>query len=197
MHPSFLWIIFLTIVAFVPRSGFVQEPAHGVWTDVPDPAPAPNAMWVDERGAPHVLQNLRGHVVLLNIWATWCRPCLAEMPTFDKLQRRYGDAGLKVIPVALDDAGFARMALFYRQARLRHLPLYADPTGHMLGQLATKRIPTTYVINREGHLVALLEGAEDWFSAPIRQRIEALLREGTPSERYTAPTPQMILDVTP
>jgi thiol-disulfide isomerase/thioredoxin len=186
MRPLIFIFVFLGVA--------VTGHAEPFWRWQTPPAPAPDVMWQDETGQASVLSALKGKVVLLNVWATFCTPCLKEMPSLDKLQYRYKQAGLMVIPVALDPAGFPKMRSFYRRARIRHLPLLADPTGQMLGAFATKALPTTYIIDRSGRWVATLEGAEDWFAEKPQQLIENLLREQPP----TPPAPthdQLILDV--
>jgi thiol-disulfide isomerase/thioredoxin len=185
----------LLIFIFVFLSVAVTAHVEPFWRWQTPPILAPDVMWQDETGQSSVLSNLRGNVVLVNVWATFCPPCLKEMPSLDKLQRRYKQAGLVVLPVALDSAGFPKMRSFYRQLRIRHLPLLADPTGKLLGAFATEALPTTYVIDREGRWVATLEGAEDWFADKPQQLIEDLLRA-----RPTAAPPegnhqQLILDI--
>ncbi|MDD9919995.1 MAG: TlpA disulfide reductase family protein [Alphaproteobacteria bacterium] len=201
----FCQVFLVLTVVFAPLySGLSHAQAsHPLtqWQMSPAPQMAPEAMWIGPDGVPHQLSEYRGNVVLLNVWATWCQPCLAEMPTLDKLQRRYEQAGLRIIPVALDSSGFAKMDLFYRQARIRHLPLAADPSGRLLGPLVadSKSIPTTYVIDRQGKLIGSVVGAEDWFSDNVKKLVEMLLRQEvlTPQEQQTMEQAPLILDVRP
>ena len=188
---------FVLIVVFAPRLAAAQ--AQTAWQMAATPKPAPQAMWLDRNATPHQLTDLRGNVVVLNIWATWCQPCLAEMPTLDKLQRRYQKAGLHVVPVALDASGFERMDLFFRQAGIHHLPLLADPTGRLLGNYVQDSLPVTYIIDRQGLLLGTVTGAEDWFSDPVRHLLEQLLRNddtAPPAETAQEEAP-LILDVQP
>ena len=118
------------------------------------------------------LTRFRGKVVLLNFWATWCAPCVYEMPSLDRLageQRR----GLAIIPVAIDTGPVENVVAFYDRHGLRHLAIYIDPkqqTGYRHADnpndaaFALYGLPITYVIDHDGYVMGYITGAVDWQS---------------------------------
>ena len=102
--------------------------------------------FVDGTGRDLTLENFRGRVVLLNIWATWCVPCREEMPTLDALQSRLGGDDFHVLPLSIDRAGLKVVRRFYDEIGIQHLDMYlADSTRAMLafgalGQAADHRL---------------------------------------------------------
>lgn len=135
--------------------------------------PAPGFVRNDLAGRPVRLSALRGHVVLLNFWATWCGPCLSETPRFISLQRRYGRAGLAVIGVSMDDDA-APVRAFQRRLGVPYPLIMGDEKlgllyGGVLG------LPTTYLIDRKGIIRARLEGEADpdELETSIRKLLEA------------------------
>src|SRR5215468_4013384 len=85
------------------------------------PLPAPGDPFKDSSGKELHLADFRGKLVLLNIWATWCAPCRAEMPSLDRLQAKLGDEGLLVLPLSLDRGGGPVVAVYYGQHDITHL----------------------------------------------------------------------------
>ena len=142
-----------------------------------EPLPAPPVKWYDERGNLITIGQYHGKVVLLNVWATWCAPCVHEMPSLDKLQKRYKDAGLEVVAVASQQT-VTDVRRFFLKKRIRNLDIYVDPTQSVGKGYKLRTMPTTYLIGRKGEVVALLDGAEDWFSKEAQKAIEDELRFG-------------------
>lgn len=168
-----------------------DEPINIKFT--PQPIAAPGNMWIRGDGNPVTLENYRGKWVVLNLWATWCMPCVAEMPTLDKLHRRYSKAGLEVIAINVNGShGGGRIGLedirsFYRRAGVRYLPVHIDPQDSILPSFAAKRLPTTYLINPDGMIFGVVDGAEDWFSPSMQQLAERMIK--------TKPQPTVDADV--
>jgi thiol-disulfide isomerase/thioredoxin len=142
-----------------------------------EPLPVPPVQWYDENGRVMTMEKYRGKVVLLNVWATWCAPCVHEMPSLDKLQRRYKKAGLEVVAVASQQTP-AEINQFFIKHRIRHLDIYVDPTQSVGKGYKTRTLPTSYLISRKGEVVAMLDGAEDWFSSAAQHEIEKELKFG-------------------
>jgi thiol-disulfide isomerase/thioredoxin len=142
-----------------------------------EPLPAPPVQWYDAKGNVITMEKFRGKVVLLNVWATWCAPCVHEMPSLDKLQRRYKKAGLEVVAVASKQPS-SEVNHFYIKKRIRHLDVYVDPTQSVAKGYKVRTLPTSYLIGRKGEVVATLEGAEDWFSVGAKKTIEDELKFG-------------------
>ena len=142
----------------------------------------------DAKGETKPLRDWRGKVVLLNIWATWCHPCREEMPTLDKLEATLGGADFEVVAVNIDKGGDAKAKAFLQETGVTHLALYTDPTAKLFGALKAVGMPTTLLIDREGHEIGRLVGPADWDSpealALIRAAIAATQRETTPGASF-------------
>jgi thiol-disulfide isomerase/thioredoxin len=128
------------------------------------PRPAPTAEFRNASGKHLTLADFRGRVVLLNIWATWCGPCRAEMPSLDRLQALHRDDGLAVLAISVDDDGSNAVRRFFQQAGVRNLTLYLDADGATARAFRASSIPTTLLIDRNGNVVGSLVGAMQWDS---------------------------------
>ena len=126
------------------------------------PAPAPEAAMTDGDGNPVTLQDFAGQVVLLNFWATWCAPCVREMPSLDRLQAALGPEGLAVVAVSEDRAGLKAVEPFFLETGLEHLEIYLDPKGKFWREFGVRGLPTTYLIDRQGRLIGAMEGPAEW-----------------------------------
>ena len=119
-------------------------------------------------GGEHLtLADFRGRVVLLNLWATWCGPCRAEMPALDHLQALHQDDGLTVLAVSIDKGGSAAVQHFFEQRGLRNLTPYLDANGATVRAFGARRIPVTLIIDRDGKVVGSLVGPKQWDSPDI------------------------------
>ena len=107
----------------------------------------------DGDGKPVTLQDFAGQVVLLNFWATWCAPCVREMPSLDRLQAKLGGEGLAVVTVSRDRGGANVVMPFYERLELTNLGVYLDPKGAFSRAFKVRGLPTTILIDREGRVV--------------------------------------------
>jgi thiol-disulfide isomerase/thioredoxin len=142
------------------------------WAPMEPAQPAPDLAFTDGEGRPVSLADFRGRVVLLNLWATWCAPCVEEMPSLDRLQGRMGGPGFQVVALSLDRGGWAQVQPFVTRLGLRNLGWYLDPKSASMGALRVRGLPTTYLIDRDGRMVGKLEGSADWDSPAARRLIE-------------------------
>lgn len=128
------------------------------------PRPLPALAFNDGTGQPTNLESLRGKVVLLNIWATWCPPCRKEMPSLDRLQHQLGGDGLEVVALSIDTGaeGLALVKSFYAAMAIRNLRVYNDPTGSAGYQLNAPGVPTTLLLDREGRELGRIGGPVTW-----------------------------------
>ena len=132
----------------------------------------------DKMGQPVNLDSFKGKVVVLNFWATWCPPCVAEMPALDKLQSELGGSDFEVVAVSLDRQGIKKSAPFYRRAGLTHLALYNDTRGDLLDAFKGKNLPMTVLLDRDGKVVGRMEGPAQWDSAEAKALIAHYLKGG-------------------
>ncbi len=118
--------------------------------------PAPALRATSSQGEPVSLGRLRGRVVVVDFWASWCEPCRRAFPVLDGLARRYGGQGLTVVGVSVDDeaAGFRAFVDEMRPA----FPVVHDGSHQIAARWSPPSMPTTYVIGRDGLVVAALTG---------------------------------------
>jgi thiol-disulfide isomerase/thioredoxin len=141
------------------------------------PRAAPEAHFKGENGAEMSLADFRGQVVLLNIWATWCGPCRAEMPSLDRQQARHGGDGLRVVAVSVDDGGLPLVRRFFQQRSIRNLKLYADNDHSTAAAFDVGGIPQTVLIDREGNVVGQMIGGTQWDSPEAEELVGRYLGE--------------------
>ncbi len=126
---------------------------------------APFAAVDDEKGKPvDLAAGLKGKVVLLNFWATWCAPCVTELPTLDKLQADLGGDKFEVLAVSVDLKGIEKVGPFWKEKGYKHLAIRLDQRGTMMKAFGTRGLPTTFLVDHEGNVVGYLEGHADWAS---------------------------------
>ena len=138
-------------------------------------APAPGFELADLEGNRHRLSDFAGQVVVLNFWATWCPPCVDEMPSLQQLADRLGPEGLAVVAVSVDER-YADIEPFVDRHRLRFLVL------HDLGKRVSRRyevhqFPETWIVGRDGRLASHLVGARDWSAPESLEVFRTLLAE--------------------
>ena len=126
------------------------------------PTVAPPMVFTNLKGKRLTLAHYLGHPLLVNLWATWCGPCDAELPTFASLAPRLKPFGALILPVSIDMNGADAVVPFYSSHGIKDLPILLDPNGNNMNVLNTNGIPVTIVINAAGHMVARLDGAADW-----------------------------------
>ena len=127
---------------------------------------------------PVSMTDLRGKVVLVNFWATWCLECRPEMPVLERLHRELGTRGLAVVGINAREA--RDTVRRYANELALTFPLVLDPAGTINALYGVVGLPTTFIVGRDGRAVALAVGPREWGSAPARAIIEALLAEPVP-----------------
>ena len=121
--------------------------------------------FLDEDGKDVTLEQFRGRIVVLNLWATWCTPCVAEMPMLDRLQHQLKDLDVVVIALSIDRDGPPIVREFFDKNGIEHLKVYVDPTMRAQSTLATFGLPTTILIDRLGQERGRLVGPAEWDEA--------------------------------
>ena len=133
---------------------------------------APNVAFEDPHGRPARIADFRGRPVLVNLWATWCGPCIVEMPSLDALAVREGEA-LQVLALSQDMEGRQKVTDFFAARNFRRLEPYLDPGLAFMTSLGVDTLPTTILYDAEGVEVWRMTGLADWES----ERAARLLTE--------------------
>lgn len=141
------------------------------------PVTPPPVSFVDAEGDPRTLKEYLGSGVVLNLWATWCPPCVAELPSLAVLAGKLAAERIVVLPLSSDRGGAAAVRQFYQAHNIKSLPILLDPQGNAMHTLRVSGIPTTFIIDRKGQERASAAGGEDWGSdaaiARVRQLVQA------------------------
>ena len=123
------------------------------------------------------LADYKGQVVLLNLWATWCEPCRAEMPSLETLEQELGPQGLKIVAVSVDNPGMEdAIRDFRKEFGLTFEILYA-PDGKIRDDYQATGFPETFIIGRDGVIRKRVIAATDWSAAPQKALLRRLLAE--------------------
>ncbi len=124
---------------------------------------------------PVSLASLRGQVVLLNTWATWCSPCRKEMPAFEALYRDYRDRGLEVVGVNIDEGQADEQVARYVEAKGISFPIWRDPANRFAKRFRVLGVPETFLVDREGEIVRHWQGPIDPHARDNLTSIQAAL----------------------
>jgi thiol-disulfide isomerase/thioredoxin len=159
----------------------MPDAADGIEPMAPSVPPVLN--FTDGKGRKLSLADYKGHVLVVNLWATWCGPCVAELPTLAALAEQIRAFGGLVLPISIDTEGAQAVSPFYALHAITNLPVLLNPDGDDLDALNTDGVPVTLVIDHAGMLVARLDGGANW-NTP---RVLAFLRSLSPAQHHKAP----------
>ena len=123
--------------------------------------PAPSFTLPDLDGKMINLADYKGKVVLLNIWATWCPPCVEEMPSMEKLYQELKDESFEILAVSIDESGVNVVLPFMKKHKLS-FPALTDTTGGMKSLYQTTGVPESFIVDKDGIIVEKVIGPRDW-----------------------------------
>jgi thiol-disulfide isomerase/thioredoxin len=130
----------------------------------PERRPLPDFAFLDAEDKELKLGAYKGKTVLVNFWATWCAPCVKEMPSLDKLQSEMGKDRFTVLPLSLDGPSKPKVAPFYADRKLANLGIYFDKGRKVQQALDVSVLPTSILVDGQGREIGRLEGEADWDS---------------------------------
>jgi thiol-disulfide isomerase/thioredoxin len=148
---------------------------------VDPPRPLPAAAFTDANGEPHHLSEFAGRGLVVNLWATWCAPCVAEMPALQDFAKVAASDGILVLPLASDRGGKEAVQKFYAEHGITALPIWLDPKAEAAAAWGARGLPTTLIVDRQGREVGSLEGAIDWAAEATLAGVRKLVGKRTPA----------------
>ncbi len=154
------------------------------------PREMPKLSFVDADGRKLDLGDFAGRVVLLNLWATWCAPCVREMPDLDQMQALRGGEDFVVLALSFDRKGVPQVERFYEQRGIEHLGIYVDDNMRSFRAIAAPALPTSFILDRQGRAVGILAGPAEWSSDQALALVDhylGLLGASAPQEAADAP----------
>jgi thiol-disulfide isomerase/thioredoxin len=145
----------------------------------PQARPAPEIRFKGPDGNETSLADLKGRLLLVNLWATWCAPCKAEMPALDRLQAQLGGSDFRVVAINVDTRNLEKPPEWLKQAGIHDLAFYADPGGRVLPAIQrdtqSPGLPTTMLIDAQGCTIGVMKGPAAWSSPDGLALIRAAL----------------------
>jgi peroxiredoxin len=152
------------------------DPVAALALGKPNPLGAAKPFQVDTPGhRPLSLSEFKGKVVFLNFWATWCKPCEEEMPSMERLHRRFKDQGLVVLAIS-EDVGGASVVSPYLKKHNLSFPVGLDPKSSVASLYGVWGVPSTFIIDRRGNRVLYANGSREWDGPDARALFQSLLR---------------------
>jgi len=126
------------------------------------------------------LSRYRGKIVLLNFWASWCPPCVRELPALDRLQERHGGEQFSVVAISLDRSAEPAREMFVDRLALEHLDFFIEPAEHLGKIFPVDVLPSNFIIDRDGRVIGMLRSFVDWDSPAADAFVERLFDGSLP-----------------
>jgi len=142
------------------------------------PAPAPQASFSDGADATLGFKDFKGKVTLINLWATWCAPCVKEMPSLEALKKARDGADFAVVTISEDHGGRKLVDPFFEKNGLSLLPRYTDTESAVGRALRIRGLPTTLLLDRDGNEIGRFEGGADWSGPDAQALIDWAIKGG-------------------
>ena len=180
-----LWFVVVAaaaagVVAYFHPGASAPVPANGLPLKMhSQPRQLPSLTVRDANGKTFDLAAIRGKVVLLNVWATWCPPCRQEMPSLDRLQAQLGSNEFEVLALSVDigENGARLVRSFYKEIGIQRLAVYQDVQGGAISELKAVGVPTTLLIDRQGREVGRMSGTAEWDNPEIVKALRRIVEE--------------------
>ena len=131
------------------------------------------------------LSDHKGKVVLVNIWATWCRPCVDEMPSMEKLYQEFKDDNFEILAVSIDALGAEVVGPFMQKYNLT-FPALLDSEGTIRQSYQVTGVPESFIIDQQGVLVKKIIGAADWSSPGVLSFFRNLLQNASAKNKASS-----------
>jgi len=153
----------------------VLEGRHSAFKHVVDGEPLPEAVFFDAEDTPMGFADFRGKHVLVNLWATWCPPCLKEMPALDELQSHYSERAFEVVAICSQCESLDAIRGFFASKNIHNLAVYTDPRLEILSVLNVRGLPTSILLDPAGKELGRMEGDAEWASPEAKRLVQHYL----------------------
>jgi thiol-disulfide isomerase/thioredoxin len=181
MKPFTVISVFVLGIAVAALTGPVPgkaAPAHeklAQFTHNDPPLPAPETEFLTAAGKPVTMAQFKGKVVLVNFWATWCAPCVKEMPSISRLKDKIGSDDFAVVAISEDRRGADVAIPFLKKHGIDNLTPFVDTRMILARGFRVVGMPTTYLIDRQGRITGSIAGAAEWDSDEAVAMVRKLL----------------------
>jgi peroxiredoxin len=172
-------LVFLVVAALVIVFALKQNNPYLKFSPLETGVPAPNFTLPALDGNMVSLSDHKGHVVLVNIWATWCPPCVDEMPSMERLYQELKGENFEILAVSIDALGEKAVAPFMKKYKLS-FPALMDPDGTIKDPYQTTGVPESFIINKDGILVEKIIGPRNWADPAVVRYLREMIRSGSP-----------------
>jgi peroxiredoxin len=178
MRVRYCWVVLLTFGLLLSHGTAAEDPSQALRLIKPKKISPARAFTVPTpTGSTLQLTDLRGKVVMVNFWATWCPPCLEEMPSIQRLYDRFKADGFVVVALSIDNQGGYVVTSFVKEHKLT-FSIGLDPKMKVADAYGVRALPSTFIIDRQGRMVAMALGPREWDGASAHALIQALLAPG-------------------
>jgi thiol-disulfide isomerase/thioredoxin len=123
--------------------------------------------FINALGIKKNITDYQGQGIVFNLWATWCAPCVREMPQLDRLKEKLFDDKIEVLAISVDRGGVNVVEKFYSKNNIKNLEILANPSGNILKETKTIGLPTTFLINNKGMEIGHIQGTLEWDTPKI------------------------------
>lgn len=171
----FIFLLIILLQVFEAKAAFAGK------ITILEEKYASDVAFFDEEGKKVYLDQFEDKTILLVFWATWCAPCLGEMPDLDLLQKDFRKLPFQVLAISEDFGGLPTIKEYYRQQEIRHLKVYHDYGNALFKDFAVAGLPTAFIINPDGKVVVSFKGAVNWHEDEVRRLILSYI-PGNPPE---------------
>ncbi len=137
----------------------------------------PDHVFRDAAGKTLTLARFKGKPILVNLWATWCAPCVAEMPQLDRIAASYARSGLQMIPISQDTMEPEKVVAFFNAKGFRHMKPWLDADNVFGFGYGGGVLPMSVLYSSQGTEIARIIGAPDWEGAEMRALIEEAVNQ--------------------
>ena len=171
---TLLWLAPAVVLIFILAYGWWTRPAPKADVGPRVGQPLADFTLPDMDGNPVQLASLQGRVVFINVWTTWCPPCIEEMPTIQRLYEQLHPKGLEILAINMDALGRQTVEPFLDRRRLT-FPVLLDPESRTERLYGTAGVPESFIVDKAGRLVEKIVGPRDWAHPEIIALFERLL----------------------